>query len=92
MLRVLKFAFQDIARNLGLSLMTIFILVLMLLSLNTLWSVEVLTKEAVAVTKQQVSLSLYLAPEAEAPEEEEPPVEGACLQVRIIFDFRSPSE
>ncbi len=63
-LRVFKFAFQDIARNLGLFSMTIFILVLMLLSVNTLWSMDVVTKEAVQVVKQQVNISFYLVADA----------------------------
>lgn len=60
LLRVIKFAFQDIVRNLGLSLMTVFILVLMLLSLNTLWSVDVIAKEAVKLVRGQVNMSLFL--------------------------------
>jgi cell division transport system permease protein len=64
LIRIIKFAFQDFARNLGLSTMTVFILVLMLLSVNTLWTIRVLTAEAVVLTKNQVSLSLYLSPNA----------------------------
>lgn len=60
-LRIIKFAFQDIFRNVGLSLMTCMILVLMLLSVNTLWSVDVLTKEAVGLVKEQINVSLYLS-------------------------------
>ncbi len=60
LLRIIKFAFQDIARNLGLSLMTVFILVLMLVSVNMLWSVKILTTEAVTLVKDQVNVSLYL--------------------------------
>jgi cell division transport system permease protein len=62
-LRVLKFAFQDLVRNIGLSFMTIFILILMLLSINVLWSVDVLTKEAVGLIKNQINMSLYFKPE-----------------------------
>lgn len=61
--RVIKFAFQDLGRNLGLSFMTVFILILMLLSINVLWSVDVLTKEAVGLVKNQINLSLYFKPE-----------------------------
>lgn len=61
--RVIKFAFQDLGRNIGLSFMTIFILILMLLSINVLWSVDVLTKEAVGLVKNQINLSLYFKPE-----------------------------
>lgn len=63
-LRILKFAFQDLGRNISLSFMTVFILVLMLLSVNTLWSLDVLTKEAVAAVKKQIDISIYFAPAA----------------------------
>lgn len=61
-IRVVKFAFQDIGRNLGLSCMTVFILVLMLLSVNTLWSMDAVTKEAVRLVKEEVNISFYLTP------------------------------
>lgn len=60
-LRIFKFAFQDIARNAGLSFMTVFILVMMLLSVNTLWSLNILTKEAMRLVKQEVNVSFYLS-------------------------------
>ncbi len=63
-LRVIKFAFQDIGRNFSLSFMTVFILVLMLLSVNTLWSLDVLTKAAVSAVKKQIDISIYFVPEA----------------------------
>jgi len=59
--RVVKFGFQDIFRNLGLSTMTVFILVLMLLSVNTLWSMDVITSEAVRLVRDQVNVSFYLS-------------------------------
>jgi len=59
-LRIIRFAFQDIFRNLGLSFMTVLILILMLLSVNTLWSVDVVTREAVRLVKDQINVSLYL--------------------------------
>jgi len=62
--RVTKFAFQDLGRNLGLSFMTVFILVLMLLSVNMLWSVDVLTSQAVGMVKEQINVSLYFKAEA----------------------------
>lgn len=64
LLRVVRFAFQDMGRNIGMSFMTIFILVLMLLSVNTLWSVEVLTKAAVSEVKDQINVSIYFSPTA----------------------------
>lgn len=61
-LRVFKFAFQDMVRNLGLSFMTMFILVLMLLSINVLWALDITTGEAVKLVKNQVNISVYLSP------------------------------
>jgi len=62
--RVIKFAFQDLGRNFSLSFMTVFILVLMLLSVNTLWSLDVLTKAAVDAVKKQIDVGIYFVPEA----------------------------
>ena len=59
-LRILKFAFLDIGRNISLSFMTIFILILMLLSVNVLWSLDVITSQAVSSVKSQVDVSFYL--------------------------------
>ncbi|MCX6782134.1 MAG: permease-like cell division protein FtsX [Candidatus Magasanikbacteria bacterium] len=44
--------------------MTVLILVLMLLSVNVLWSVDVVTKEAVKLVKNQINVSLYFKAEA----------------------------
>jgi len=63
-LRIIKFAFQDLGRNFSLSFMTVFILVLMLLSVNTLWSLDVLTKAAVEAVKKQIDISIYFVPQA----------------------------
>ncbi|MFH1790018.1 MAG: permease-like cell division protein FtsX [bacterium] len=63
-LRVLKFAFQDIGRNIGLSFMTIFILILMLLSVNILWSLDTITKNAVISVKNQIDVSFYFSIDA----------------------------
>ena len=61
--RITKFAMQDIARNLGLSFMTVLILVLMLLSVNTLLSLDIVTKRAVQMVRDQVTISFYLTSE-----------------------------
>lgn len=66
--RIFKFTLQDAGRNPGLTFMTVFMLTLMLLSLNALWAVEVVTTEAVRLVKGQVEMSLYLS--ATASEEE----------------------
>jgi len=59
--RIFKFSLQDIGRNLGLSFMTVMILVLMLLSVNALWSVRVITNEAISAVKDQVNVSVYFS-------------------------------
>jgi len=62
--RSIKYAFQDIGRNFGMSFMTVFILVLMLLSVNTLWSVDVVTNEAIKLVKEQINVSVYFSADA----------------------------
>lgn len=58
-LRIIKFAFQDVGRNISLSFMTVLILVLMLLSVNTLVIVQAITEQAVATVKDQIDVSVY---------------------------------
>lgn len=58
-LRIIKSAFQDMVRNLGLSFMTVLILVLMLLSVNTLIIINVLTGNAMESIKDQIDVSVY---------------------------------
>ncbi len=57
--RVVKFALKDFWRNLGLSLMTISILVLTYLSLNLLVIVNFFTDAAVTVVENRVDISVY---------------------------------
>ncbi len=59
--RAIRFAFQDMLRNFSLSVMTVLILVLMLLSVNTLLIVRVLTVEATNTVKDQVDVSVFFA-------------------------------
>ncbi len=63
LLRILKFSLQDMLRNISLSLMTILILVLMLLSVNTLLIIRVLTDEATQSIKNQIDVSVYFSPD-----------------------------
>jgi len=66
--RIIKFSFQDIARNVWLSIVTITILLLALLSINTLLTVHVISDNAVAAVKDKINISLYL--KAETPDSE----------------------
>ncbi|OGH58901.1 MAG: hypothetical protein A2725_04100 [Candidatus Magasanikbacteria bacterium RIFCSPHIGHO2_01_FULL_33_34] len=59
--RAIKFAFQDIFRNISLSLMTVLILVLMLLSVNTLIIIKFFTSQATQSVKDQIDVSIFFA-------------------------------
>src|SRR5688572_5641541 len=61
--RVVKFAFKDFWRNLGLSLMTISILVLTYFSLNLLVIVNFFTDAAIQVIENRVDISVYFGPD-----------------------------
>ena len=59
LLRVIKFAFQDMMRNFSLSFMTVLILMLMLLSVNTIIVIRILTTQAVLSINNQIDLSVF---------------------------------
>lgn len=61
--RVVKFAFKDFWRNLGLSLMTISILMLTYLSLNLLIIVNFFTDAAIQAVENRVDVSVYFGPD-----------------------------
>ncbi len=62
--RIIKFSLQDIVRNMSLSFMTVLILILMLLSINTLIIVRVLTDRSITSVKDQIDVSIYFDPAA----------------------------
>ncbi len=62
--RIIKFSFQDMVRNMSLSFMTVLILILMLLSINTLIIVRVLTDQSIQSVKDQIDVSIYFDPTA----------------------------
>ncbi len=66
--RILKFSFQDIARNIWLTIVTITILLLALFSINMLLTVRVISASAVEAIKDKIDISLYIKPET--PESE----------------------
>lgn len=66
--RIIKFSFQDIARNIWLSIVTITILLLALFSINTLLTVRIISDSAATAVKEKINISLYL--KAETPESE----------------------
>lgn len=66
--RIIKFSFQDIARNVWLTIVTLTILLLALFSINMLMTVRVISDSAVVAIKEKINISLYLKPET--PESE----------------------
>lgn len=62
--RAINFAFQDIFRNISLSMMTILILVLMLLSVNTLIIIKFFTMQATQSIKNQIDVSIFFSNKA----------------------------
>lgn len=58
--RIIKFSFQDIFRNIWLSIVTIIILVLALFSVNMLLVVKIVGETAVNAIKEKIDINLYL--------------------------------
>lgn len=63
--RIIKFSFQDILRNIWLSLVIIIILVLTLFTVNMLLVVKVIGDTAVGAIKDKVDVNLYLKAESD---------------------------
>jgi len=66
--RIIKFSFQDIARNVWLTIVTVTILLLALFSINTLMTVRVISDNAVVAVRDKINISLFL--KADTPESE----------------------
>ncbi|MCF7860155.1 permease-like cell division protein FtsX [Patescibacteria group bacterium] len=63
-LRIIKFSLQDIVRNIWLSIVTITILLLALLSINTMLTGQAVSDNAVNAVKEKIDISLYLNADA----------------------------
>lgn len=62
--RIIKFSFQDIVRNIWLTIVTITILLLALFSINTLVTLRLISDSAVNAIKEKIDISLYLQPDS----------------------------
>ena len=62
--RIIKFSFQDIARNIWLSIVTVTILILALFSMNMLFTVKLVSQNAVSAIKNKINISLYFKADA----------------------------
>jgi cell division transport system permease protein len=58
--RILKFSFQDIARNIWLSIVTMIILILALFTVNMLLVVKVVGQTATDAVRQKIDVNLFL--------------------------------
>ena len=63
-LRILKFSLQDISRNIWLSVVTVTILILAMLSINTLVLLRAISDNAIIAVKERIDLSLYIKPDS----------------------------
>jgi len=96
--RVIKFAAQNIWRNIGLSFMTVVILVVTLLSVNVLIALSGLTQHVVTSVKEKVDVSIYFSPDAEDNQVQEvreflltfPEVKDLTLKTRdmVLEEFK----
>jgi cell division transport system permease protein len=62
--RIIKFSFQDIARNVWLTIATITILLIALFSINILLTARVISDNAVVAVREKINISLYIKPDA----------------------------
>jgi cell division transport system permease protein len=68
LIRIIKFSFQDIFRNIWLSIVTITILILALFSIKILLVVKVVGDTAISAIQEKVDISLYLKSDSDEEE------------------------
>lgn len=62
LIRVIKFSFLDLVRNASLAMMTVVVLSLLLISINTVLGIRFIAGQAVGSVKDKIDLSIYLKP------------------------------
>jgi len=90
--RAIKYAFQNVARNLGMTIITITILTLALVSVNVLIGLRGLTKAAIVAVEQQVDVSIFFT--ASATEAQIEQVKNYVYEVAAVSksDYISPEQ
>lgn len=68
LIRIIKFSFQDIIRNIWLSLVTVTILILALFSVNMLLVVDLISKATIEAVKEKVDINISII--GDTPENE----------------------
>ncbi len=66
--RILKFAFQDFRRNVWLSVITISVLALALISINSLIVFRLVADSSIQAVREKIDVSVYFNPEVSAGE------------------------
>lgn len=82
--RAIKFSFQDVVRNIWLSLVTIIILVLTLFTVNMLLVVKVVGQTAVDTIKEKIDVNLFL--KTDAPEDR---IEALRVKISSLSEVKS---
>ncbi|MBL7057936.1 ABC transporter permease [Patescibacteria group bacterium] len=67
-LRIIRFSFQDIIRNIWLSLITISILILALISVNVLLVLNLVSETTMGAIEDKIDINLYLTQDAKEDE------------------------
>jgi len=60
LIRIIKFSFQDIIRNVWLSIVTIVILVLAIFSINILLVVDLISKSTIEAVKEKIDINIHI--------------------------------
>lgn len=60
LIRIIKFSFQDIFRNIWLSIVTVTILVLAIFSINILLVVDLISKSTIGAIKDKIDISIHI--------------------------------
>jgi cell division transport system permease protein len=84
--RIIKFAFQNVYRNIWLSLVTITIMILALLSVNFLLFLNVLGTELIAMAQDKVNIQIYF--KTEATDAEVHAAEADLLELAEVTNVR----
>lgn len=90
--RAIKYALQNIVRNLGMAFITVTILTLALVSVNTLLGLRGLTAAAIKAVEQQVDVSVFFTPSATDAQIEQ--VKNYIYEVAAVSksDYISPAQ
>src|SRR3989338_5314858 len=92
MLRIIRFALQNFARNIWLTVATVSVLVLTLISVNVLLTMNVMAKVALTTVKSKIDVSAHFKPEVD--ESRVQSVKTALLSLPAVKDveYVSPGE